>query len=695
MRQLRGLKSLSFGRLRIETVLPLAVALITFLVFSGVLRNGFVNWDDNVNFPPDYHCRSLGWVNLRWMFALSSGVTYDPLVMLLVALTYAIWGMNPLGYHLAGIMVHVAVAVALYHTTVCLLRSTALIRDNGSEAALRWSAAVATLLFALHPLRVEAVAWASGQHHALSSLFFLISIWSYLKSRGPQETHRRWLRASLISYALCLLSGPVGVTLPVVLLILDAYLPKCLDAGTGKSDLWANLREKTPFFIIAAMGCLATMKMRAEHGHFVTLAQHGVAQRLAQALFGLAFYLRKTLAPWGLSPLYPLPRVDVLAGPILLSGSIVAAITVVALAARRRWPSGLAVWSYYIVTLTPVLGFTQFGLQIVADRYTYLSSFGFSVLAAGALARLGQESGRRAWRNAVVIAGMFLGALSCMTWREIKVWRDPENLWGRVLALYPDYALAHNNLAVALAAEGKIDEAIRHYNLALKTNPDIGLVHNDLGVVLAERGQFDEAIRHYNLALKAQPDYAEAHNNLALVLAKQGKTDEAVAQYNLALQEFPDYPEAHYNLGELLAKQGKVVEEIRQFELAIRARSDYAEAHNNLGIVLYEQGKINEAALHFDLAIRARPDYAEAHNNLGGLLGGQGRIDEAILQFDLALKTRPDYADAHNNLGGVLARKGKKDEAIRHFRRAIEIDPGHAAARGNLALLLKEFKPHR
>ena len=674
---------------RLAAIIPLAVALLTFLAFSGVLRNGFVGWDDDAYILRNYHYRTLDWENLRWMFG-SPKDAYDPLVWLLFALTHAVWGMNPLGYHLMGVLVHTAVAVGLYYTTVRLLRSTALGQEKNSQTALRASAAIAALLFALHPLRVEAVAWASAQHYTLSSLFFLASLWSYLEWRGSPKTPRRWLTISVVGYALCMLSGPIGVTLPIVLLILDRHLPKPIDNGPGISVRWKNHRGKVPFFIISILGAAAAIRART---HLVPIARHGIAERVAQALFAIAFYLWKTLAPWRLSPLYPLPyKLNPLAPPFLASGAIAAAITAAVLALRRRWPAGLSVWAYYIVALAPVLGFAQVGSQIAADRYSYLSSMGFAVLAAGAMTRLWTHAGPRAWRNTIAAAGALLCALSLLTWKQAKIWHDTESLWRHALSVDPDNAMANDSMGVILAARGKTDEAIRYYDRALQAQPDYPNAHNNLGVILAGQGKTDEAIRHFKLGLK---DDAEIQFDLGEIAAEQGKTDEARRRFEHAIQARPDYAEAHYGLGRISAAQGNFAGEIQELESAIRARPDYPEAQNDLGVALDEQGKKREAARHFELAIRARPDYAEAHNNLGGLWAGQGGIDEAIRQFELALQARPDYVDAHNNLGGVLAQQGKTDEAIQHFHRALQIDPGSKTAGDNLALILRKSGRNR
>ena len=684
---------------RAGKIVPLLVALATIIVFSGVLRNGFTNWDDQEVILANPHLTGLGWANLRWTLTQSTSPNFMPLSWLLFALTRAIWGLDPVAYHLTSVLLHAAVAVVFYHTTVCLLKTAGAEWDDDSEAGLRWSAGLAALLFALHPLRVEVVAWASAQHHELAAIFFLTSIWSYLKSREARTfpaASRRWMIASLAGCALSLLSGPAGMMLPAVLVILDVYLTRRQNGGLGNLDARAVLLEKAPFFVLAAVGGQVSLRGRSTLGALLPLARHGVVERFSQAMFGLSFYIWKTLAPFRLSPLYPMPvKIHPLAWPFLISALFAAAIACLAFAARRGRPAILAACAYYFVTLAPVLGFITYGAQIAADRYTYLPSCGFSVLAAGALTCLWRERGPRAWRNAAILAGVLLGALSFLTWRQVEIWKDSESLCRRAISINPHVTYAENNLGNVLAEQGKLGEAIRHYNLAIQTDPNFAEAYSNLGKILAEQGQMDEAIRLYDAALQLQPDLVSAHNNLGTALVGRGRMDEAIRHYTLAIQANPDHAEAHYNLGYSFAVQGKTNDAIQQYDLALKIRPTLAPAQNNLGAALAGQGNLDEAIRHYTLAIQSKPDYAEAHNNLGITLARQGKSDEAIGQYGLAIRAKPDYAEAHNNLGAALAGQGKINEAIAQFREALRINPGYASARGNLELMLKQLERNR
>ena len=607
--------------------MPLAIALLTFLVFSGVLRNQFLNWDDDTNFLTNLHYRGLGWTQIRWMFTTVHLGHYIPLTWLTLGLDFKLWGMDPAGYHLTNLLLHCANAAIFYFVGRRLL-ALAMPSDPGSSRGrLDLAAGFSALLFALHPLRVESVAWVTERREVLACFFYLFTVLFYLKSACADKSRRsRWLSISAGFFALSLLSKISGSTLPLALLVLDIYP---LERLPGDPRRWfsADARrvwlEKVPFILMAVPACLMGVNAQHRTGALLSLEKLGITQRLAQALFGLAFYIWKTLVPAGLSPLYALPdKLDPFAWPFLLSAAFVALITAAAFFARRRWPAGLAVWACYAITLAPVLGFTQSGTQIAADRYTYISSFGLTLLAAAALAVFLKDKSRSARRYTIVIVGVLLTGLSWLTWRQVRVWHDSQSVWEQTLSLYPDIALAHSNLGMALAEQGKNDLAILHYNLALKTQPDYALAHNNLGNALTKQGKTDEAMLHYNLALKMRPDYADAHYNLALALAGRGRLEEAILHYNLTL----------------------------------KAQPDYALAHNNLANALADQGKYDEAVMHYNLALQARPDLALAYNNLANALIRQGNLDSAVLCYRQALKLNPGYEQARRNLEIILRR---------------------------------------
>jgi tetratricopeptide (TPR) repeat protein len=334
-----------------------------------------------------------------------------------------------------------------------------------------------------------------------------------------------------------------------------------------------------------------------------SLNQLRVLDRLAISAYGLSFYLWKMVVPVNLSPLYELPgKLDPWAIPFVQSYGVVLAVTALALACRRRWPGLLAAWGAYVVILLPVLGIFQSGPQIAADRYTYLAGLGWALLAGGGLL----SASRRLPLLSTGLAFFLLLGLGPVTWNQIHVWHDSEKLWSHAVAIDSGSPVGHYSWGLALAQQGKLSEAMEHYQTALRLKPDYADAHNNVGAVLADQGKLAEASEHYQRALQIRPEYAQAHYNLGAALAQQGKPAEAIAHYRQALRIKPDDALAHTNWGVELAEQGKLLEAIEHFREALRIKPDYALAHRNLGQALTQQSNLTEASEHFQQAGRAK-----------------------------------------------------------------------------------------
>jgi tetratricopeptide (TPR) repeat protein len=665
----------------------LLIVLLVMAAFLPTLQSEFVNWDDDWNFVGNVHYRGLGWTHLRWMFTTFHLGVYQPLSWMVLGLQYLLWGLNPVGYHATSLLLHATNAVLVYCVTLRLFRLAMPPSPEQDPIALPLAAGSGALLFALHPLRVEVVAWVSAQPYALATLFFLLTLLCYLRAAtmaADDRTSRRWLRGAVALYALSLLSKAIGMTLPAILLVLDIYPLRRLGGGPGKwfgptvRRVWV---EKVPFLSLALAAGVIALVGEYRVGGVRPLESYGVTARGAQALFGLAFYLWKTVVPLGLSPLYPLPaQLDPFAAPFLLSGAAILTISVGLFVARRRWPAGLAIWLCYVVMLMPVSGVVPIGLHIAADRYSYLSCLGFAILA-GAGVLVGWRAylnGRIVWRLFVVTAGLAtlaVAGLGVLTWRQVQVWHDSERLWRHVLATDPESYFAHTKLGLALFHQDKLDEAIHHYRQALETSPGYAQAHLNLGLALARQGKLDAAINHYRQALKTDPTYVYAYNNLGLALARQGKLDEAIEHYRQAVRLQPAYAGAHLNLGVALADQGKLDAAIEHYRQALQLRPSYAEAHYRLADALAKLDKATEAIEHYRKAVEIQPDFAFAHNNLGNVLSGQGKLDAAIEHYRQALQLRPSYAEAHSNLGWALGQLGHLEEAIASYQTALRVAP--------------------
>lgn len=546
-------------------LLPVLLAFVTFLAFLPTLQNGFVgDWDDDVNLVdnPDY--RGFGWRQLRWMFTTFLAGHYIPLTWLTFGLDYLVWGMNPAGYHLTNLLLHLSNTVVFYTIAVRLLAAAR--PAEGDVVSRRVAGAVAALLFGVHPLRVESVAWATERRDVLCGLFYLLAVLAYLRAcEGPAGEgllRRRWYWVAMGLGTLALLSKSMAVSLPLVLLVLDAYPLRRLGGrwegwfGPAARRVWA---EKVPFVVLSeAASVMALLALQHIKG-IIQISKVGVVDRVAISLYALAFYLWKMVAPVNLSPLYELPeRIEPRSWPYVGAALVVAAASAAAFLLRRRWPGLTAVWVSYVVILLPVLGIVQNGWQIAADRYTYLASLGWALLVGGSMRAWSTAGGRRLGqaRRAVTVAGagaLVAVALGTLTWRQVEVWHDVGSLWTHAVDTYPSVT-AHYNLGVFLFRQGEVAGAVTHYRRALAIKPDFAEAHNNLGVALAQQGQVSEAVPHFREALKITPNFAEAHFGLGLALMRLGRQSEAVEHLRRAVSIRPDFREAQTNLDRALAE---------------------------------------------------------------------------------------------------------------------------------------------
>src|SRR5437870_13295022 len=492
-------------------LVPALIALVTFATFLPALHNQFVNWDDDKNFLENPHYRGLGWTHLRWMWRTTQLGHYIPLTWMTFGLDYLLWGMNPLGYHLTNLLLHAANAVVFFFVARRIL-TLALPGPSERGHALAVSAGVAALVFAIHPLRVESVAWVTERRDVLSGLFYLSTILMYLRACEREERGRGWYWGTVALFVGALLSKSMVVNLPVVLLILDVYPLRRLGGSLG---WWSEPArriyvEKIPFVLLAAAASAVAVMAQLSKSAMIPVAHPSALGRLAASAYGLSFYLWKMVVPLNLSPLYMRPpTVDPEAPPFILSYGLVLAITAIVLALRRRVPGLPAAWLAYVVILLPVLGTFQSGSQIAADRYTYLAGPGWAILAGAGLLSCWHATRFLIPGCAVCL----LVGLGVLTWNQAQIWHDSEKLWSHAAAIDPGSPVGQYSLGLALARQRKLTEAIEHFKTALRIKPDYADAHINWGLALAQQGKPAEAIDHYRQALQRKPDDALAQHN--------------------------------------------------------------------------------------------------------------------------------------------------------------------------------------
>jgi tetratricopeptide (TPR) repeat protein len=540
-----------------RVLVPAAIAAIVFVAFLPALDGQFLNWDDSTLFTKNHDFRGLGPAQLSWMFTTTLAGRYMPLTWLTLGLNYRLGGMNPWGYHLTAILLHAANAVLFYLVARRLLRAALGPPPSGQEEAhdqppgLTAGAAVAALVFALHPQRVESVAWVTERGTLVSTALYLVAALAYLRAvtTGPLRW-RWWGVASVVAFAAALLAKGLVISLPVSLLILDAY-PLRRASGRG----WAVLREKIPYLAVAAVGALVILFARNQGAQWSAFTAFGVNARLALSAYSLWFYPMSTVWPVGLTPLYEVPVGPSLAqwrflGPLLL----LVGVTVTLVWLRRRLPGLLAAWIHAAVVVAPVSGIAHSGSQLVSDRYSYLAALGWALVAGYAVAWVADLRRQRRVSGPVTAVGaagvvLLLAFLALGTWGQSGVWHDSETLWRWAVEEDPTCAMCEAILGEAIvygssSGRSRLDEGEAHVRRAIALRPTMPLPHYTLGSMRLARGHYADAEASLRAYVQLAPALGQGPARLALVYLVQGRTAEALPLLRRAreLDHLPDPP---------------------------------------------------------------------------------------------------------------------------------------------------------
>ncbi len=631
------------------------IFLSTIFVFSGALKNSFLNWDDDFQTYENTANRNISSQSLfKMLIALHPVLRiWQPLPRLSYSLDYQLYGLAPWGYHLTNILIHAANACLVFGVFYLLVASSR--PKLAAKPVLYFSGTLMALIFAIHPLRVEPVSWVSSRDELLCALFFLAALLTYILYGRSSATIRRYslLSVAWLFFLFALMSKAMAISLPIVLLLLDAFpFNRIRNLRTFSSCIV----EKIPFFVLSGFSGIITLTTRSSGNlpqsilelniftslweGFQALLFHqkaletqtiGFAQRAVLSVQNIWFYVEKTLWPKELLPYYSMPEnLTLSSGTFWFSLAFTFIITAICIRQFKRGnPLWALIWGYYIVTIFPVLGFVYSGYRgPSSDRYTYISTLSFYFLIGLAVLWL-WENKFSPLRTRLYKIGLFVSSfilvctLTILTFQQIKIWKDGESFWFYLLEHQPRNTLVLTSLGNHYWEKGQTENAMLNYQKALHINPDLYTTRNDLGLLYSS----------------LQPKKAE-----------------------------------------------------REFKAVLEQAPEYHPAYNNLGLLYMAQGKMELAEQSFLETLRIKPGYARGHNNLGLIYLKKKLLNKAEKEFFSALENQPDFADAHNNLGLIYMARGKKKEAENKFEEALALNPNFKAAFGNLLKLHEKYK---
>ena len=546
-------------------IVCVVLVIIVWIAFGQTIGHGFINYDDLEYVTENaYVLNGLSWAGVKWAFT-SANVGYaHPVTWLSHQLDGQLHGAWAGGHHLTSLVIHTINSLLLFFLFRKFTRAL-------------WPSAFVAALFAIHPLHVESVAWIAERKDVLSGFFFLLMLHAYTAYAARPQVSRYLLALGL--FILGILSKPMLVTVPCLLLLLDYWPLRRMTFPAGRYSLGRLILEKIPFALVSVSWSLLTFFLQKGTG--ATAQAHlGMARRISNALFSYTIYVWNTFWPRDLALFYPYPRA-LATGVVMVSAVFLILVSVLCLVKRRSSPYLLVGWFWYLGMLVPVIGLIQVGEQSRADRYMYLPQIGlFLFITWGAIELFGKW--RRGRERLAIMAVVSVMALTALCYVQASYWQNSETLWNHSLAVTSNNHIAENNLGNELMQKGRLDEAMIHLRKALEIYADYPEANNNLGYALASKGKWNEAIASYQAAMRTRPNYPKAHNNLAISFAETGKTDEAIAQFNEALRIDENYQEAHYNLAALFLQLGRRDDAVSHLREALRLKPNDAEVKAQL-----------------------------------------------------------------------------------------------------------------
>ena len=610
------------------------------------------------------------------------GGYYQPLAMisLMVDCAFGASADNIRPFHRTSLALHIANTVLVIMLLYLLFGQV-------------WVAIGVGLLFGLHPMTVETIAWVSERKTLVAAFFAFLSLNLYVCY--VRKGNWKFYIGCIAMYILALMSKPTSTPLPVMMLLMDYWPLKRLNRQA--------VLEKIPFFVVGAISAVITYISQSQTATVGLPTEYGPERIPLVTCYDIVFYLYKIIWPVRLSSYYPFPSPLSLIEPTVAVGVIGTCILIpLLIISLRRTRAAMTGWLIFFIGLLPTMQIIGFSNVIASDKFAYIPSIGL-LLALAALGSWCWQRGKVGEPKdtfsrlgilkigPILVAAVVLisaGAEAAATRQYLVHWRDTLSLSQYMLELTPEVPQVLNLRAYAFQKAGNLDEAVKQYLRALEKMPNYVDAHNNLAVTLKLQGKLNEAADHYRKALQVEPKNADLHYNLANTLQSLGNLDEAISQYYEALKIKPNHVHSHLNLANALSTQGKFDEAISHYRQVLKVKSLEAAAYNNIGSIMQAQDKLDEAIDCYRRAVRSKPDFVEAYRNLAPLLESQGNLEEAIACYSKVLQFNPDDIEAHLKIGGFLASQNKFDEAISHFSQALRIEPNNADACFNMGMAL-------
>jgi len=632
---------------------------VILAVYGQVHQFEFVNIDDNIYVTENYHIKSgITLESIRWALTTTYAEFWHPLTWLSLMADYELYGLHAGGYHVTNLILHILSTLLLFWLF------------HRMTGAL-WKSAFVAAFFALHPLHVESVAWVSERKDVLSAFFWMLTLCCYVVYTEKQSVKRYLL--VVFSFVLALLSKPMVVTLPVIMILLDYWPLKRFESKKENVLLW-QIKEKIPFFACSAI--IIFFLLYSPHQQEAIFKPFSLLSRLANAPVAFMTYLVKTFWPHNMAVFYPFPS-SIPAWKVFIASLLITVVCIFVIVKLKRLPYLFVGWGWFAVAIAPVIGIIQISLTApyaMADRYHYLPSIGIAVMLAWGVSHL--FNGKNKHKNILFPAAVSIFILfSFFTWRQCGFWKNSESLWEHALKVTKNNFMAHGNFGFVLMSQGKTQEALDHFQQALRLKPDHVLLYLNRGGAYAELGFYENAFADFNKAILIKKDFAASYQCRGIIYSKIGQYRKAVEDFNASLRLKPDDANAYHQRAKAYTGLNLYQPAMKDFNRAIALHPDNADFLNSRGNLYFNLNQYQRAAADFDKAVRLNPQSAEAYSNRGAVCARLGEYEPAIKYFKKALTTNPDYLQAYLNIAAVYGRFNQYHHVVESLTEAVRLQP--------------------